>query len=144
MNQKVFGRDAGQTRGAHAEDGNNSLAKVVGHLLTYQNLFRIYHWQTTSYARHKASDELLSSLGDLVDRLVEGLQGANRQRVLFSRPIQCKFDNVDDRYATQLVLNFKQSLQELHTNIDVDPGISNTIDEMIALMDKTLYLFTFE
>jgi len=127
----------------HEEEGN-PLASVVKRLLQYQNLFRIYHWQTRSYARHKASDELVSSLGDLADRLVEGLQGANNQRVTFGRQVHSKLTDVDDREATQLVLNFKRWLSDLHQIVEFDSGISNTRDEIIALLDKTLYLFTFE
>ena len=121
----------------------NNLAEVVGRLLQYQNLFRIYHWQTRSYARHKASDELVSSFTDLIDRLVEGLQGAHNTRVTFGRPATFKVSNVSDANATGLLTDLKAWLENLQEEITLDIGISNTRDEIVALLDKTLYLFTF-
>ena len=122
----------------------DSLAEVVGRLLQYQNLFRIYHWQTQSYARHKASDELLSSFTSLIDQLVEGLQGAHKKRVTFGRPATFKVSDVSDEMANGLVFDLKKWLETLQDEIKLDIGISNTRDEIVALLDKTLYLFTFE
>jgi nitrate/nitrite-specific signal transduction histidine kinase len=125
-----------------AEQQEDPLAEVVGRLLQYQNLFRIYHWQTHSYARHKASDELLSSFTDLIDQLVEGLQGAHNKRVKFGRPATFKVSDVSDVNATGLVADLKKWLEHLQDEIALDIGISNTRDEIVSLLDKTLYLFT--
>jgi hypothetical protein len=36
---------------------------------------KLYHWQTMSYSRHKATDEVLEKLDALIDRYVEVYMG---------------------------------------------------------------------
>jgi hypothetical protein len=43
---------------------SEQLIKVFFHMTLN---IKLYHWQTTSFARHKASCELLESLTDLID-----------------------------------------------------------------------------
>lgn len=43
-------------------------------LFEVQNQVKIYHFQTKSYARHKASDTLFTSLVTNIDRFGEVLQ----------------------------------------------------------------------
>ena len=38
---------------------------------------QLYHWQTDSYARHKASDTFVKHFDALIDRLVEAFQVAH-------------------------------------------------------------------
>ena len=40
-------------------------------LMTIQNQFRIFHWQTKSFARHSAFGGIYDSLDDLIDKFVE-------------------------------------------------------------------------
>jgi hypothetical protein len=136
------GPERGQER--MPRDANRGLATVAFALLRYQNLIKIYHWQTPSYARHKASDELFETLSSLTDKLVEGLQGASGQRVFFGRPVQLTLDDVNDQDAVELVTEFKDWLQVLQRQVELDKGLSNIRDEIISALDKALYLFTFQ
>ena len=43
--------------------------------LTIRTEIKLYHWQTRSYARHKATDRFLETFEPLVDRFVEAAQG---------------------------------------------------------------------
>jgi hypothetical protein len=122
---------------------DRGLSTVVLTLFRFQNMFKIYHWQTPSYARHKASDELVESLSSLSDKLVEGLQGAAGKRVLLGHQTSLTLDDVDDQQAERLLQDFKAWLQVLHRHVELDKGLTNIRDEIISVVDKALYLFTF-
>ena len=47
--------------------------KVVGNLLHISSQIKVYHWQTLSFARHKATDELYAEFNSLMDRFVEAM-----------------------------------------------------------------------
>jgi hypothetical protein len=44
---------------------------LVELLLTIQNQLKIFHWQTKSYAEHKALDDAYGTLTDLFDEFLE-------------------------------------------------------------------------
>jgi len=48
---------------------------IITKLLTVQNQLRVYHWQTKSYAEHKALGKLYESLDGLTDQFIETLAG---------------------------------------------------------------------
>jgi len=52
-----------------------NVAKMVAYLMEMLNAIKIYHWNTHSYAQHKATDELHERLGGNIDRFVEVLLG---------------------------------------------------------------------
>ena len=47
------------------------MEKIILNLIKLQNQLRINHWQTDSYAQHKAFGETYDALGGLLDELVE-------------------------------------------------------------------------
>ncbi len=50
----------------------------LAHLfLEVRTQIKLYHWQTRSYARHKATDRFIETFEPLVDRFVEAAQGIN-------------------------------------------------------------------
>lgn len=51
------------------------MSKLLQHFFYYQNLIKIFHWQTKNYAQHIASDQLYTSLLGLIDEWVEVYQG---------------------------------------------------------------------
>jgi len=56
--------------------------EIVQKFLVLLNTVKLFHWKTTSFAAHKASDELYSSLNSNIDKFVEVLLGKlNGERV---------------------------------------------------------------
>ena len=51
------------------------MSKLLQHFFYYQNLIKIFHWQTKKYAQHIASDQLYQTLQTLIDQWVEVYQG---------------------------------------------------------------------
>ena len=55
----------------------NQIVKVFMDMLT---MIKIYHWNTRSYAQHKATDELHERLSANVDKFIETLLGKQEDR----------------------------------------------------------------
>ena len=47
------------------------MENIVDHFISYQQQFRILHWQTKSFARHKAYGKFYDTFGDLMDKFIE-------------------------------------------------------------------------
>lgn len=115
---------------------------VVELLLTLQNQFRVYHWQTKSFAEHKAFDDIYTALDPLIDQFMEVYMGKN------GRPgAEGKFNislmNYDQNvkavigaFVDVLVNDFTQALDE------TDTDLLNIRDEILAELNKLRYLLT--
>jgi hypothetical protein len=102
---------------------------------------KIYHWQTESYARHKASDEIFSKLLANMDKLIESLQGQRKYRIFIPKKLnQLTLKNIKDDEMTNKLVEFKSFLKK----IVLEPEFLNIRDEVITDIDQTLYLFTFQ
>jgi hypothetical protein len=54
-------------------DSQTNINNLVKFFFTLQLNLKLYHWNTTSYSRHKASDQFGERLLSLIDRFVEVL-----------------------------------------------------------------------
>jgi hypothetical protein len=111
-----------------------------------QTNIKVYHWQTTSYARHKATDNLLSSIDGLIDKFMEIYQGKfgkipNGSTTINIRTLTDEETAVD---FLQKCIHFLQNITEEDANIsNLDTDLLNIRDEMVGLLNQTLYLFSF-
>jgi hypothetical protein len=119
---------------------SEQLIKVFFHMTLN---IKLYHWQTTSFARHKASCELLESLTDLIDTFVETYIGRYK-RPYFQEDIQINVSQISDEQAKNMmneyILFLKKEVPKYLKSHDTD--LLNIRDEMISQFNKTLYLFT--
>jgi len=123
-------------------NNNNELSSIINLLLQFRTDIKMFHWQTDSFAYHKISDELLSSIDDLSDQLVEALSGVLNTRPKVNSSILVRdidtdlflneLDRVSDvlRNATSSFLKFSE--------------IANIRDEILGVIDKVKYLMTFK
>ena len=121
------------------------MKEIILKLLEIREQFQIMHWQTKSYARHKAYDMYFSELSGLTDNLAESYQGKYGKIVLDS-PVQLNLQDI-----SQLDLNaFLDGIMNLLTTEfssgvdEADTDLANIRDEMIALTNKLKYLLTLE
>ena len=110
--------------------------------LSIQNQIRIYHWQTKSYAEHKALGKLYEGLDPLIDAFVEAYFGNNGVRkAKTSFAVQSM--NYEQGASTALLNDTIQFLtNELTSVIENDTDLLNIRDEMISLCNQTKYLLT--
>jgi hypothetical protein len=125
---------------------NSDAAAVIAcALIGLQNGLRIHHWQTRSFAHHKASDELVGTLSGLTDKFMEALQGVQGKRLDFGdQTCSTTLQNVNDEEATAMIKYYRNwLLTDLQGVVELTPGLVNVRDEMVTALDSALYLFTF-
>ena len=119
-------------------------SKIIQNLLTLLNQIKYYHWQTTSYARHKALDKAHSSLSDLIDSFVEILLGKYGRDFLqtINITIHSKQEVNMESALNEMVEFFNQLGRNLNPETDTD--LLNIRDEMLGVINQTKYLFTLK
>lgn len=116
---------------------------IVTSLLTIRNQVKLYHWQTGSFARHKATDDLTATLDTLIDNFVEVYMGRyGRPKV--SKSI--KLNNYSEAEAQRFVAKQRKFLSDvLPRKIKKgDTDLLNIRDEILGELNKVLYLFTLQ
>ena len=120
-------------------DPQSNINKLVNFFFTLQLNLKIYHWNTTSYPRHKASDELGGKMLELVDKFVEIFIGRYKVKPNIER---IKIENVftTDNGNEDLLNQSIKYLEDLNSMIK-DSDLLNIRDEMLGEINQTLYLY---
>lgn len=118
---------------------------IVHDMLEFSIQVKLYHWQTKVYARHVASDSLFSNINSLIDKFVEIYIGKYERPVLNKQQSTIKLDNHSDKameaYLHSWIVYLRDKLPTMLDKKDTD--LLNIRDEMMGLINNTLYLFTF-
>ena len=121
-------------------------SKVVQFYLTLRNAIKIYHWNTTSYPRHKATDEFVQKLDSLTDSFVEIYIGRYGRDVALGKAMELSLPGLSDAKAEAFLdearVWLSDKLPKLLKSTDTD--LLNLRDELLALVNQTLYLFTLK
>jgi len=120
--------------------------KVIVNLIKIQNQLRILHWQTLSYAAHKALGNAYEDLDELIDSLVEVHQG-KYGRLTFETPIDLGLVNQDEIDLEDVLIQLNDYLSgpfnEMHDPVK-DTDCLNIRDEILAVINKLRYLLTLK
>lgn len=120
------------------------ITRCTRFMLHMQSQVRLYHWQTRSYARHRASDELLASLSDLADRFIESLIGnEDGVRPASVRAMSPLKDFDDDDIKTFLLKSIKFLTNVVPRLVREDAALLSIRDEIVTVLQRTIYLMTF-
>lgn len=112
-----------------------------------QLMVKLYHWNTKSYATHKATDEFYGKLSDNIDKFIEVLLGKLENRIDLKNHKTINLFCVNDEQFKKKLHEFKAFLHEL---TDKDMGLLmgedllNIRDEILADLDQLLYLLTLK
>ena len=125
---------------------NNNLSSNVNFFLGLQNQFKILHWQTKGYARHKAFGEIYETLDGLIDEYVEICMGKHGRFSLDNSTNTIQMTNLADLNIVEFLQTAKNRLVgfsgELSQERDTD--LLNLRDEMLGSLNKLAYLLTLE
>jgi hypothetical protein len=121
-------------------------AEIVHLMMTLRNQVKLYHWQTMSYPRHKATDDLVTKLDENIDQFVEVYVGKYGRPKLSGKTSTIRLRNHSDSEATNLL---KEAIQWMSNDLGrklkkTDTDLLNIRDTIIADLNQTLYLFTFQ
>lgn len=122
------------------EDSMNHepIKKMLSMLMCGQICLRLIHWNTTSYAEHKAIGKLYDSLADLTDTLAEAYMG------IYGRMgnIPCSHNELPD--AVSYVGEMAEMVEALRPELPNDTQLQNIVDEIASAIDSTNYLLTLK
>jgi hypothetical protein len=122
------------------------IGEIAMIFLSFRDQLKIYHWQTSVYARHVAADKLFDALEGQIDRFMEVLQGTRNLRIqLTAKSGNVKYSNQSDDDANAILLSFKNWLSTVLPNMleDTNTDLLNIRDEMLASVNNTIYLYSF-
>jgi DNA-binding ferritin-like protein len=113
------------------------------------NTVKLYHWKTTSFAQHKATDELYSQLNESIDTFVETMLGKNGSRVnltgtknipLLDYTELSGFKKEVEQYKHYLIGMTNDAILKNGSNTD----LLNIRDEILGHLNQFTYLLTFK
>jgi len=121
-------------------------ADIVHLMLTLRNQVKLYHWQTMAYPRHIATDELVTKLDANIDQFVEVYIGKYGRPKLSGSTSTIRLRNHSDKEATALL---QEAIDWMSTDLTrklkkTDTDLLNIRDTIVADLNQTLYLFTFQ
>lgn len=107
---------------------------------------KLYHWKTYSYASHKATDELYSSLNEKMDQFMEILLGKMPGRMNFHSKAVRVHDYNSPNELKNFIDGFKGYMESLTEKVNVaeDSDLLTVRDEVLADLNKFSYLLTLK
>ena len=112
-------------------------------------MVKLYHWKTTSYATHKATDELYTKLNANIDSFIEILLGKSGSRIDLMSNKQIKLVDLSSQESLKrevealkgylVGLNDNKAMQTM-SNTD----LFNIRDTILGDLNQFLYLLTFK
>jgi hypothetical protein len=116
--------------------------KLITPFFKIQQQLRIFHWQTDSYAQHKAFGKAYKEFDDLIDTFVEtyiGKYGKVKAKLTYN----IELDNLTDNYMTYID-DYITYLISLNNELDSskDSDLLNIRDEMLAVLNRLKYLLS--
>lgn len=132
------GHTGGRNKTRRASSGNGS---IVTAMMEIRDQIKVYHWQTKSFARHKATDDFVTTLDGLIDSFVEVYMGKyGRPKVSGSIKLHNFSESAAKSFVAKQTAFLSKVLPRKLKSTDTD--LLNIRDEVLALVNKTNYLFT--
>lgn len=121
------------------KSGELNLETIAGKLTYFHEQLHLTHWQTTSYAEHKALGKLYEYVQDFKDGVIEKLMGYTGKR-----PNPYKIEaliNCTGNECVSNLLSFASSLKS-YGEANSYHDIANLADALSGEAAKTKYLLT--
>jgi hypothetical protein len=116
-----------------------NLNETIKFFFTIQLINKLYHLNTTSFARHKASDTFDESLQSHIDRFTETFIGRYKLKPMI-KSIRIDQDFISDEGIVRLFIQMRTYLQNLN-KLYTDSDLLNIRDDLLVDVNKTIYLF---
>lgn len=112
--------------------------------LTMREQVKIYHWQTFSYPRHVATNDLVTKLDASIDQFIEVYISKYGRPSFTGKTSTIKLHNFKDSEMTQFVKDAVSWLEnDLPSKLKkTDTELLNIRDTLVTDLNQALYLFT--
>ncbi len=117
--------------------------KVIQPMLQFQTEMRMFHWNTTSLAEHKAFGATYSALDGLIDDFVEtyiGIFGRTENKA-FTLEIPAFGDMAKTK---KCISEFEAYLESITKEIPKDTDLLNMRDSILGEVSHLRYLLTLK
>jgi hypothetical protein len=120
-------------------------SKLVSTLLEMLMTVKMYHWHTTSYAQHKATDELYERLNKHIDTFIEVLLGKTESRIQAADQKLPLYNYGSEQDFKKKMYEYRKMLQGLsHVfSPETDSDLLTIRDELLIDVNQFLYLMSF-
>jgi|694.fasta_scaffold06784_23 hypothetical protein len=113
--------------------------EYIGFLLHSSTQTRVYHLQTSSYAKHKALNKYYDKILDLVDTLAEAYQG--KYGIIKDIKVPGSVDNIKtDEDIVKYFGTLSNYVDNKVKDLPEDTYLRNICDEIATLIYQTTYL----
>jgi DNA-binding ferritin-like protein len=121
------------------KSGELNLETIAGKLTYFHEQLHLLHWQTTSYAQHKALGKLYEYVQDFKDGVVEKLMGYTGKRPGIYK-IEA-LSSADSNSVVTALMDFSSNLKR-YAESNSYHDIANLADALSGEAAKTKYLLT--
>lgn len=139
------------TRKTYSQD--NSLAtfekQITCLFLEMLMMVKLFHWKTSSYSTHKATDELYEKLNANIDEFIEILLGKTNSRINLTKNKKIRLIDLSSTNELKSeVEKFKKYLVDLNDNSVMkkmlNTDLFNVRDTILGHLNQFLYLLSFK
>lgn len=119
---------------------------IIEYFLEMLNMVKLYHWKTTSYAQHKATDNLYAELNENIDKFVEVLLGKDERRIeMVGKKIRL-IDPSDLKEFKEHILKFRAFLNDMDKVFKKksDSDILSVRDDLLIEINQFIYLLSLD
>jgi hypothetical protein len=151
--QKTYKRKGGRGKGTRKMRTDMSLAafqkEITVRFLEMLLLIKLFHWKTTSYPTHKATDDLYTKFNLNMDTFVEILLGKTGMRTQLTGDKTIRLNDLNSiEELKREVVAFKAYLVSLNDNAAMkkmlNTDLFNIRDTILGDMNQFLYLLSFK
>jgi len=119
--------------------------KIIVPLVQFQQQLRIFHWQTESYAQHKALGKAYENLDGLIDSFVETFMGKYERLKASEGNYAFNLVNLEGTDINNLINEFITYLDTYESELDEkDTDLFNIRDEIKGECNTLKYLLTLK
>jgi hypothetical protein len=129
---------------------NNKKLKIMTSLISMflgiQSQFKVFHWQTQSYAKHNAYGGIYDSFSELSDTFMETYMGKYGRVALNGEEDAILLGNIGEMDVNEFLETITEFLLAFNKMLDPekDSDLLNIRDEMLGDLNKLKYLLTLK
>ena len=116
----------------------------INFFFTMREQIKLYHWQTDVFARHKATDDVISALDESIDKYVEIYMEKYGRPKVSTGSNTVRIQNMNEKNAVKFIKTCIAYLEGplVRRLKPSDTDLVNIRDEMLGELNQLLYLFT--
>ena len=120
------------------------MSNIIKFFLNLECNLKLYHWQTDSYARHKATDELVEKIIEYKDRFMEVyFSKYGKQKV--AKDCKVVLMNQSDADILKFLHSANKDIVTIRKDMEQqgDNDLVSILDDTSVAINLTIYLYSF-